>query len=208
MAKTYGYARVSTREQHEDRQVDALLGFGVIPRNIFLDKMSGKDFERPRYQRLVHSRLKRGDLLVVKSIDRLGRNYDEIIEEWRFITKIVRADVVVLDMPLLDTRVDEGSLVGVFIADVVLQVLSFVAQNERESIRKRQAQGIAAAKARGVHLGRPSSARPDNFSKIVRAWEAQKITFEEALHRSGLGQSTFYRRLREYRLEVGEERRK
>ena len=134
MAKTYGYARVSTREQHEDRQVYALLGFGVIPRNIFLDKMSGKDFERPRYQRLVHSRLKRGDLLVVKSIDRLGRNYDEIIEEWRFITKIVRADVVVLDMPLLDTRVDEGSLVGVFIADVVLQVLSFVAQNERETI--------------------------------------------------------------------------
>ena len=138
------------------------------------------------------------DLLYIKSIDRLGRNYEEILQQWRIITKDKGVDIVVLDMPLLDTRRGKD-LMGTFLSDIVLQVLSFVAQNERESIRKRQAQGIAAAKARGVHLGRPSSARPDNFSKIVRAWEAQKITFEEALHRSGLGQSTFYRRLREYR---------
>ena len=175
MAKTYGYARVSTREQHEDRQVDALLGFGVIPRNIFLDKMSGKDFERPRYQRLVHSRLKRGDLLVVKSIDRLGRNYDEIIEEWRFITKIVRADVVVLDMPLLDTRVDEGSLVGVFIADVVLQ---------RE--------GIRAAKARGVRFGRPRRVLPDDFPEVAAMWKGKDITIHEALELTEMPRSSFY----------------
>lgn len=192
MAKTYGYARVSTREQHEDRQVDALLGFGVIPRNIFLDKMSGKDFERPRYQRLVHSRLKHGDLLVVKSIDRLGRNYDEIIEEWRFITKIVRADVVVLDMPLLDTRVDEGSLVGVFIADVVLQVLSFVAQNEREMILLRQREGIRAAKARGVRFGRPRRVLPDDFPEVAAMWKGKDITIHEALELTEMPRSSFY----------------
>ena len=193
--KRYGYIRVSSTDQNEDRQKLAMAQVAVPEKDIYMDKQSGKDFERPQYKRLV-KKLRPGDLLYILSIDRLGRNYEEIQTQWR-----------VLDMPLLDTR-NGKDLMGTFIADLVLQILSFVAQNERESIRKRQAQGIAAAKARGVHLGRPSSARPDNFSKIVRAWEAQKITFEEALHRSGLGQSTFYRRLREYRLEVGEERRK
>ena len=202
----YGYIRVSTRDQNEERQRLAMGELEIPEKNLYRDHQSGKDFDRPQYRKLVR-RLKRDDVLYIKSIDRLGRNYREILEQWRVLTKEKGVDIVVLDMPLLDTR-NGKDLMGTFIADLVLQILSFVAQNERESIRKRQAQGIAAAKARGVHLGRPSSARPDNFSKIVRAWEAQKITFEEALHRSGLGQSTFYRRLREYRLEVGEERRK
>ena len=202
----YGYIRVSTLDQNEDRQRRAMADRGIPRERMFLDKQSGKDFHRPAYARLLR-RLRPGDLVYVLSIDRLGRNYEEIHTQWRGLTKEIGVDICVLDMPLLDTR-NGKDLMGTFIADLVLQILSFVAQNERESIRKRQAQGIAAAKARGVHLGRPSSARPDNFSKIVRAWEAQKITFEEALHRSGLGQSTFYRRLREYRLEVGEERRK
>ena len=202
----YGYIRVSTLDQNEDRQRRAMAERGVPRERMFIDKQSGKDFHRPAYARLLR-RLRPGDLVYVLSIDRLGRNYEEIQTQWRVLTKEIGVDICVLDMPLLDTR-NGKDLMGTFIADLVLQILSFVAQNERESIRKRQAQGIAAAKARGVHLGRPSSARPDNFSKIVRAWEAQKITFEEALHRSGLGQSTFYRRLREYRLEVGEERRK
>ena len=190
----YGYVRVSSADQNEERQRIAMAQEGLKEKDIFMDKQSGKDFERPAYLKLL-KKLKEGDLLLIESIDRLGRNYEEIIEQWRYITKFIKADIRVLDMPLLDTTISKD-LLGTFIADLVLQVLSFVAQNERESIRKRQAQGIAAAKARGVHLGRPSSARPDNFSKIVRAWEAQKITFEEALHRSGLGQSTFYRRLR------------
>ena len=193
--KRYGYIRVSSTDQNEDRQKLAMAQVAVPEKDIYMDKQSGKDFERPQYKRLV-KKLRPGDLLYILSIDRLGRNYEEIQTQWRVLTKEIGVDICVLDMPLLDTR-NGKDLMG-----------SFVAQNERESIRKRQAQGIAAAKARGVHLGRPSSARPDNFSKIVRAWEAQKITFEEALHRSGLGQSTFYRRLREYRLEVGEERRK
>lgn len=205
-ATTYGYVRVSSKDQNIARQLDALAGFPVPLENIYTDKLSGKDFNRPQFKKLLR-RLHPGDVLVILSIDRLGRNYEEIQTQWRVLTKEIGVDICVLDMPLLDTR-NGKDLMGTFIADLVLQILSFVAQNERESIRKRQAQGIAAAKARGVHLGRPSSARPDNFSKIVRAWEAQKITFEEALHRSGLGQSTFYRRLREYRLEVGEERRK
>lgn len=204
--KRYGYIRVSSTDQNEDRQKLAMAQVAVPEKDIYMDKQSGKDFERPQYKRLV-KKLRPGDLLYILSIDRLGRNYEEIQTQWRVLTKEIGVDICVLDMPLLDTR-NGKDLMGTFIADLVLQILSFVAQNERESIRKRQAQGIAAAKARGVHLGRPSSARPDNFSKIVRAWEAQKITFEEAFHRSGLGQSTFYRRLREYRLEVGEERRK
>ena len=204
--KRYGYIRVSSTDQNEDRQKLAMAQVAVPEKDIYMDKQSGKDFERPQYKRLV-KKLRPGDLLYILSIDRLGRNYEEIQTQWRVLTKEIGVDICVLDMPLLDTR-NGKDLMGTFIADLVLQILSFVAQNERESIRKRQAQGIAAAKARGVHLGRPSSARPDNFSKIVRAWEAQKITFEEALHRSGPGQSTFYRRLREYRLEVGEERRK
>ena len=184
--KRYGYIRVSSTDQNEDRQKLAMAQVAVPEKDIYMDKQSGKDFERPQYKRLV-KKLRPGDLLYILSIDRLGRNYEEIQTQWRVLTKEIGVDICVLDMPLLDTR-NGKDLMGTFIADLVLQILSFVAQNERESIRKRQAQGIAAAKARGVHLGRPSSARPDNFSKIVRAWEAQKITFEEALHRSGLGQ--------------------
>ena len=206
MTQTYGYVRVSSADQNEDRQLMTMREYSITADRIYMDKLSGKNFQRPQYRALLR-RLRPGDLLCITSIDRLGRNYEEIQTQWRVLTKEIGVDICVLDMPLLDTR-NGKDLMGTFIADLVLQILSFVAQNERESIRKRQAQGIAAAKARGVHLGRPSSARPDNFSKIVRAWEAQKITFEEALHRSGLGQSTFYRRLREYRLEVGEERRK
>ena len=206
MTQTYGYVRVSSADQNEDRQLMTMREYSITADRIYMDKLSGKNFQRPQYRALLR-RLRPGDLLCITSIDRLGRNYEEIQTQWRVLTKEIGVDICVLDMPLLDTR-NGKDLMGTFIADLVLQILSFVAQNERESIRKRPAQGIAAANAGGVHLGRPSSARPDNFSKIVRAWEAQKITFEEALHRSGLGQSTFYRRLREYRLEVGEERRK
>lgn len=199
--KRYGYIRVSSTDQNEDRQRLAMARAEVPEKDIYLDKQSGKDFERPQYKQLV-KKLRPGDLLCILSIDRLGRNYEEIQRQWRLLTKELGVDICVLDMPLLDTRGGKD-LMGTFIADLVLQILSFVAQNERESIRARQAQGIAAAKARGVHLGRPVIAAPENFGKIVRAWEARTITFQEALGRSGLRQSTFYRRLREYRLAEG-----
>jgi len=187
----YGYVRVSTREQHEDRQVEALREFGVDRRRIIMDKLSGKDFDRPNYQKLVHEDMLRGDLLVVKSIDRLGRNYEEILEEWRFITKSLQADIVVLDMPLLDTR-EDNSLVGRFIADVVLQVLSFVAENERINIRQRQMEGILAAKARGVKFGRPRRPLPDDFPDVVRLLHAHDLSLKDALAMTGLPRSTFY----------------
>lgn len=199
--KRYGYIRVSSTDQNEDRQRLAMARAEVPEKDIYLDKQSGKDFERPQYKRLV-KKLRPGDLLCILSIDRLGRNYEEIQRQWRLLTKELGVDICVLDMPLLDTRSGKD-LMGTFIADLVLQILSFVAQNERESIRTRQAQGIAAARARGVHLGRPVMAAPENFGKIVRAWEERTITFQEALGRSGLRQSTFYRRLREYRLAEG-----
>ncbi len=199
--KRYGYIRVSSTDQNEDRQRLAMARAEVLEKDIYLDKQSGKDFERPQYKRLV-KKLRPGDLLCILSIDRLGRNYEEIQRQWRLLTKELGVDICVLDMPLLDTRSGKD-LMGTFIADLVLQILSFVAQNERESIRTRQAQGIAAARARGVHLGRPVMAAPENFGKIVRAWEERTITFQEALGRSGLRQSTFYRRLREYRLAEG-----
>lgn len=199
--KRYGYIRVSSTDQNEDRQRLAMARAEVLEKDIYLDKQSGKDFERPQYKRLV-KKLRPGDLLCILSIDRLGRNYEEIQRQWRLLTKELGVDICVLDMPLLDTRSGKD-LMGTFIADLVLQILSFVAQNERESIRIRQAQGIAAARARGVHLGRPVMAAPENFGKIVRAWEERTITFQEALGRSGLRQSTFYRRLREYRLAEG-----
>ena len=164
----YGYIRVSTREQNEDRQVIALTEWGILPDRIYLDKQSGKDFERQQYRRLLR-KLKPNDAFVVKSIDRLGRNYDEILEQWRFITKEKRADIVVLDMPLLDTRERPGDVTGTFIADLVLQLLSYVAQVERESIHQRQAEGIASAKARGVHCGRPAKARPANYGATITA---------------------------------------
>lgn len=196
---TYGYVRVSSREQNEDRQLDALREMEIAKRNIFIDKQSGKDFERPQYKRLVR-KVKREDLIYIKSIDRLGRNYSEIQEQWRFLTKEKGADIVVLDMPLLDTRRGKD-LMGTFLSDIVLQVLSFAAENERTNIRQRQAEGIAAAKARGVRFGRPQINMPEYFGKTVRSWERKEITVEEAIRRCGVSESTFYRRLREYRAE-------
>lgn len=196
---TYGYVRVSSREQNEDRQLDALRGMEIEERNIFIDKQSGKDFERPQYKRLVQ-KVRREDLICIKSIDRLGRNYSEIQEQWRFLTKEKGADIVVLDMPLLDTRRGKD-LMGTFLSDIVLQVLSFAAENERTNIRQRQAEGIAAAKARGVRFGRPQIIMPEYFGKTVRSWERKEITVEEAVRRCGVSESTFYRRLREYRAE-------
>ena len=198
--KRYGYVRVSTREQNEDRQMIAMAEMGVPNENIYIDKQSGKDFNRPQYKKLV-SRLSENDVLFIKSIDRLGRNYEDILEQWRIITKDKKADIVVIDMPILDTRRGKD-LFGTFISDVILQVLSFVAENERTNIRQRQAEGIAAAKARGVRFGRPEVVVPDNFRDIVKRWEKGKLRFEDALVESGLSQSTFYRRLREYRLQA------
>ncbi|MBR5791900.1 MAG: recombinase family protein [Ruminiclostridium sp.] len=202
----YGYIRVSSVDQNEDRQRLAMAQAGVKPPNLYVDKQSGKDFQRPQYQRLVR-RLRPGDLLYVLSIDRLGRNYEDIQSQWRVLTKEIGVDICVLDMPLLDTR-NGKDLMGTFIADLVLQILSFVAQNERENIHTRQAQGIAAAKARGVQFGRPSQSVPREFVQVVRDWEGEKITFQEALRRTGLCRATFYRRLREFRDTVGEERRR
>lgn len=194
---TYGYARVSTQEQNEDRQMIAMKSFNVPLKNIFLDKQSGKDFQRTQYQRLFR-KLKKGDLLYVKSIDRLGRNYEEIQEQWRILTKNKQVDICVIDMPMLDTR-RYKDLVGTFIADVVLQVLSFVSQNEREMIRLRQAEGIAAAKARGVHFGRIAKPLPEIFPETVRAWETGRIKIDEVLLRCDMKPATFYRRLKEHR---------
>ena len=169
----------------------------VPERNIYVDKQSGKDFNRPQYQKLV-KKLKSGDLLYILSIDRLGRNYEEIQRQWRILTKDIGIDICVIDMPLLDTR-NGKDLMGTFIADLVLQILSFVAENERVNIKKRQAEGIAAAKLKGVRFGRPEIPPPDNFDEIVAAWEAKKIPFSEAVRQCGMSEATFYRRLREYR---------
>ena len=186
----YGYIRVSTREQNEDRQRLALAALPVPKENIYMDKQSGKDFERPQYRRLVR-RLRRDDLLYVKSIDRLGRNYSEILEQWRMLTKEKGVDIAVLDMPLLDTRRGKD-LMGTFLSDIVLQVLSFVAENERDNIRQRQAEGIAAAKARGVRFGRPPLPLPDNFHMLHQAWRGQKITLRQAARACGVPTGTFY----------------
>ena len=194
----YGYVRVSSMDQNEDRQMVALSEAGVSEKNIFMDKLSGKSFYRPQYKKLV-KKLKTGDLLYILSIDRLGRNYEEIQNQWRIITKEKGADICVLDMPLLDTRQGKD-LMGTFIADLVLQILSFVAQSERENIRKRQEQGIAAAKARGVRFGRPEKPVQDNFGKIVSDWEKKKVSFEKTLELCDMSEATFYRKLREYRL--------
>ena len=186
----YGYIRVSTREQNEDRQRLALAALPVPEENIYMDKQSGKDFERPQYRRLVR-RLRRDDLLYVKSIDRLGRNYSEILEQWRMLTKEKGVDIAVLDMPLLDTRRGKD-LMGTFLSDIVLQVLSFVAENERDNIRQRQAEGIAAAKARGVRFGRPPLPLPDNFHLLHQAWRGLKITLRQAARACGMPTGTFY----------------
>ena len=193
----YGYIRVSTREQNEARQLSALREVGVPEQNILLDKQSGKDFLRPQYKRLVR-KLKKDDLLYIKSIDRLGRNYGEILEQWRLLTKEKGVDIVVLDMPLLDTRRGKD-LMGTFLSDIVLQVLSFVAENERVNIRQRQAEGIAAAKARGVRFGRPPKPLPENFHSAYQRWRAGKITGTAAAKECGMPLSTF-----RYRAEIYE----
>ena len=204
MPNIYGYVRVSSQDQNEDRQLIALQDKRVDPKMIFIDKQSGKDFDRPQYKKMT-KKLKPGDLLYVLSIDRLGRNYEEIQRQWRVLTKDIGIDICVIDMPLLDTR-NGKDLMGTFIADLVLQILSFVAQSERESIKKRQAEGIAAARARGVHLGRPPKETPADFAQIVKEWELGKILFNEALKRSGLTEATFYRRRRELKRTDGKKR--
>ena len=192
----YGYVRVSTREQNEQRQVIAMKEYGVEEARIYTDKQSGKDFARKNYKRLLR-KLKSGDTLVIKSIDRLGRNYEEILEQWRYITKEKQAAIVVLDMPLLDTR-QTRDLTGTLIADLVLQLLSYVAQTERESIRQRQAEGIAAAKARGVRFGRVPKPLPDNFRAVCRRWESGEITGTAAARECGMPLSTFRYRAAHY----------
>lgn len=192
MKKIYGYIRVSTKDQNEDRQKIALAQFPVLPENIFMDKLSGKDFNRPQYKRLVR-KLRKGDMLVIKSIDRLGRNYEEILNQWRIITKEKMADVVVLDMPLLDTRQTGRNLTGTFVADLVLQILSYVAQTERENIKQRQMEGIAAARMRGVRFGRPRKNVPGAFYSIKSEWENKKVSSREAARRLGVSQDTFLR---------------
>lgn len=194
----YGYVRVSSTDPNEDRQMVALREVFVPEKNIFIDKQSGKDFDRPNYKMLIQ-KLKAGDLLYVLSIDRLGRNYEEIQKQWRILTKEIGIDICILDMPLLDTR-NGRDLMGTFIADLVLQILSFVAQNERENIRRRQAEGIAAAKARGVKFGRPEKKPPDDFGKIVMAWEQKRLSLYDVLKRCDMSEATFYRKLREFRL--------
>ena len=193
----YGYIRVSSRDQNEDRQLIAMREIDVPEKNIYTDKQSGKDFERPQYKKLVR-KLKRDDLLYIKSIDRLGRNYEEIQNQWRFLTKDKGVDICVIDMPLLDTRRGKD-LVGTFLSDIVLQVLSFVAENERVNIRQRQAEGIAAAKARGVRFGRPPRPLPENYHSAYQRWKAGKITGTAAARECGMPLSTF-----RYRAEVYE----
>lgn len=197
MGNVYGYIRVSSREQNEDRQLIALREVGVEDKKIYLDKQSGKDFKRPQYRKLIR-KLKKDDLLYIKSIDRLGRNYEEILQQWRVLTKEKGIDIVVLDMPLLDTRRGKD-LMGTFLSDIVLQVLSFVAENERTNIRQRQAEGIAAAKAKGIRFGRPPSPLPENFHEVYQQWKSGKITGVAAAKACNLPMSTF-----RYKAEVYE----
>lgn len=189
----YGYVRVSSKDQCEDRQLLALKEFGIVERNIYTDKISGKNFNRPQYHRLM-KKLKQGDVVVILSIDRLGRNYDEIQNQWRIITKEKQADIVVLDMPLLDTRKSQNNdLTGTFIADLVLQILAYVAQIERENIKQRQKEGIHAAKCRGVQFGRPKKNIPDNFDDVKGKWEKSEINSRQAAQILGISQNTFLR---------------
>ena len=192
----YGYMRVSSKEQNEDRQKIALTEMGVPENNIYMDKQSGKDFERTQYKRLLR-KLNENSVLYIKSIDRLGRNYGELNEQWRIITKEKKADIVVIDMPLLDTR-REKNLLGTFISDVVLALLSYVAENERTNIKQRQAEGIAAAKARGVKFGRPPLPIPQNFYQMHKDWRAGKITIEEAAKACNMCPKTFYSKAVQY----------
>lgn len=195
--KVYGYIRVSTQEQNIERQMIALLDTGMDKKDIYIDKQSGKNFKRPAYARMMR-RVREGDLIIVKSIDRLGRNYQEIMEQWRVITKEKKVDIRILDMPLLDTTRTKD-LLGTFISDVVLQLLSFVAENERDNIRQRQAEGIAAAKARGIRFGKPKIPMPDNFQELYQQWEMDYISTKEFAALCHVGRSTLYKRIREYR---------
>lgn len=197
MGTSYAYVRVSTQEQNEDRQMSALDELGIAEENIYIDKQSGKDFNRPEYNRMV-KRLKQDDVLYVKSIDRLGRNYGEILEQWRLLTKDLGVDIVVLDMPLLDTRRGKD-LMGAFLSDTVLQVLSFVAENERKNIRERQKEGIEVAKTKGTQFGRPEKPLPDNFRQAYKKWKADEITGREAAELCDMPLSTFYRKARALR---------
>ena len=199
----YGYVRVSARDQKEDRQLIAIRELSIPEQNIFIDRQSGRDFNRPQYRALV-GRLERSDLLYIKSIDRLGRNYWEIQQQWRVLTKEIGADICVIDMPLLDTRSGKD-LLGSFIADLVLQILSFVAQNERENIRLRQAEGIAAAKGRGVRFGRPPRPLPGNFHAVHRDWREKKLSLRLAAQACGMPAGTFYTKARKYEAGHGEQ---
>ncbi len=198
MGNTYGYIRVSTKDQREDRQIIAMNELDILFTRIYVDKQSGKDFNRPEYKKLLR-KLKPGDVIYIKSIDRLGRNYDEIIEQWRIITKEKKADIVVIDMPLLDTRDKSIGLTGKFVADIVLQLLSYVAQTERESIRQRQKEGIAAAKERGVKFGAKRKPLPDGFQEMKERWESGEITIKAASELLGIPPSTFHRWCKEQR---------
>ena len=194
----YGYVRVSSTDQNENRQLIDMHSKGVPEKNIYIDKQSGKNFERPQYKKLM-KRLKCGDLLYISSIDRLGRNYEEIQKQWRILAKEISVDISVIDMPLLDTR-NGKDLMGTFIADLVLQILSFVAQSEHENIKKRQAEGIKAAQRRGVHMGRPQKSLPENFIELSALWKQRELTTTELIKRTGLTKSTLYRRLRDYQI--------
>ena len=196
MSNIYGYIRVSSKDQNEDRQLIALNEVGVERKNVYLDKKSGKDFDRPQYKKLLR-KLKKDDLLYIKSIDRLGRNYEEILQQWRVLTKEEGIDIVVLDMPLLDTRRGKD-LMGTFLSDIVLQVLSFVAENERTNIKQRQAEGIAAAKSKGVKFGRPPLPLPDNFYEVHKAWRSKKLTLKEAANACNMPVGTFYGKARKF----------
>ena len=196
----YGYVRVSTAQQHIDRQIDALLELGLDKSSIYIDYESGKDFNRRNYKKLIR-KLKKDDLVIIKSIDRLGRDYNMIIEEWRLITKEKEADIMVIDMPLLDTRIEGKNLVGKFISDIVLQVLSFVAQNERETMRVRQAEGIKTAKARGVKFGRPRITLPNNFEIVARQYLNKEITNKKACEILGMTRGSFFRYLKELEIK-------
>ena len=196
MGNIYGYARVSSREQNEDRQIIALKEMGVQESNIFVDKQSGKNFDRPQYKKLIR-KLKPDDLIYIKSIDRLGRNYNEILEQWKVITKGKSADLYIIDMPILDTH-REKNLLGTFISDLVLTLLSYVAENERANIRQRQAEGIALAKARGVHFGRTPNPLPENFYDVYQQWKLKKLTIKQAATECGMPQTTFFERAKAF----------
>lgn len=203
MQNFYGYIRVSSAEQNEARQQIALEKFGLVPKNIYLDKVSGKNFNRPQYQRL-RKRLKSGDVLVVTSLDRLGRSYEDVQEEWRYIVKEKKADIVILDMPILDTRTNKD-LIGTLISDIVLQLLSYVAQTERENIRTRQAEGIAAARSRGVHLGRYADPLPENFHAVYEKYNDHRFSAHEAADQMGVSFNQFVWMVRKHRKKLKKE---